>query len=865
MLQIGISDVSIRVKYGMSKKLWQNIGFIISAALFGVAVFIIHTKLRKYHYHDIAKQLLQVPLGVLIFAAALTISDYLILTVYDALALRYIRRPLKYTKIALASFIGYVFSHNATIVGGSAARYRIYSAFGISANEVARLIVFCSLTFWLGFFTVGGIAFVLARQNIPSALHIPFVSLLLIGLIFLSIVVAYILSNILRTKPLRFGGWELTVPSLPLALGQIAISSLDWILAASVLYVLLPPTVQITFFKFIMIFLLAQAIGLLSYIPGGLGVFETVILLLLSEFAEPSAVMSSLLLYRLIYYIVPLGFASVILTVYEVLSRREALAHVGVIVGRWSSTLIPHMLAVTSFIAGAILLFAGAMPAAHGRLAWLRDILPLPAIELSHFLGSLVGAALLILARGLQMRLDAAYHLTIILLTAGVAFTLLRGLEYEEAIILAVILVALLPCKREFYRKASITGERFTPAWIVLITVVVLCSFWIGIFSYKHIAYSNQLWWQFAINDDAPRFLRATAGAAIIVLLFAFAKLLVPAKPKHVVPAAGDLEKVQSIVANSKKTYAWFALLGDKKFLLSEKQDAFLMYGIEGKSWVAMGDPVGPEERWDQLLWSFRELCDRYGGWPVFYQIGSWRLDLYLDLGMAFLKLGEEARVSLPNFALEGTHRKSLRYSHNKIQNEGCTFEIVSAQDVPPLLSDLESVSDAWLAEKNTKEKRFSLGFFNPEYIRRTPVAVVRSGGKIIAFANILTGAEKEELSVDLMRFLPQNSPGVMDFLFIEIMLWGSHHGYQWFNFGMVPLSGLEDRTLAPLWSRVGAFVFHHGEHFYNFQGLRRYKEKFEPQWQPKFLACPKGLVLPRILTNIATLISGSIKGVVAK
>ena len=848
----------------MNKKLWQNIGFIISAALFGAAIFVIHTKLRKYHYHDIVHQLLQVPFKVLILAAILTIFDYLVLTVYDMLALRYIQHPLKYRRIAMASFIGYVFSHNATIVGGSAARYRIYSAFGISANEVAKLVVFCSITFWLGFLTISGIAFVLARQDIPAALHIPFASILPLGMIFLAVVAIYIFSNLLRRQPLRLGGWELPIPSLPLSLGQIGISSLDWLLASSVLYVLLPDTIQITFFKFIVVFLLAQVAGLLSYVPGGLGVFETIILLLLSEFAEPSAVMSSLLLYRLIYYIIPLGIASVILAVYEVLSKKAALAQVGVAVGRWSSILVPHVLAFTSFVAGAILLFSGALPAAHGRLAWLKDILPLPAIEISHFLGSLVGAGLLILARGLQKRLDAAYHLTIVLLTAGIIFTFLRGLDYEEAIILTVMLIALLPCKRQFYRKASITSERLTPAWIVLITVVLLCSAWIGFFSYKHVAYSSQLWWQFALNDDAPRFLRATAGTVIIMFLFAFARLFVPAKPKAA-PDTANSDQIQNIVRRCGKTYAWLALLGDKKFLFNENQDAFIMYGVEGRSWVAMGDPVGPENRWEQLLWSFRESCDRYGGWPVFYQIEPSRLDLYLDLGMTFLKLGEEARVSLPSFSLEGAHRKGLRSSHNKIESENCTFEIIPQADVPPFFSELQSVSDAWLADKNTREKRFSIGFFNPDYLQRTPVAVVKSNGKIIAFANVLTGAEKEELSVDLMRFLPDSPNGLMDFLFIEIMLWGKREGFQWFNFGMAPLSGFEDRALAPLWSRVGAFVFHHGEHFYNFQGLRQYKEKFDPKWQPKFLACPKGLILPRILTNIAILISGGVKGVVAK
>jgi phosphatidylglycerol lysyltransferase len=104
-----------------------------------------------------------------------------------------------------------------------------------------------------------------------------------------------------------------------------------------------------------------------------------------------------------------------------------------------------------------------------------------------------------------------------------------------------------------------------------------------------------------------------------------------------------------------------------------------------------------------------------------------------------------------------------------------------------------------------------------------------------------------------------------MEYLFIQLMVWGQQKGYRWFNLGMAPLSGLEDRALAPLWNRLGALVFRHGEHFYNFQGLRQYKGKFNPEWTPKYLASPGGLALPRILTNVATLISGGLKGVLGK
>jgi len=860
-----VGYVKIRNRPRMRRSLTHNIGYTISLCLFVVAMVILHRELRHYHYRDIVAEFKQVRPAFLALAASLTALDYLVLVGYDALALRYIRRRLEWSKIALASFIGYVFSHNMTIVGGSTARYRIYSALGVSASEVARLVVFCGLTFWLGFFAVSGTVFLFEGQAIPEALYIPFVTVRPLGVIFLAPVLAYMLATAFRRRPIRLRGWEFFVPSIPISAGQIAIASVDWLLACGVLYTLLPAAVKLTFVEFIGVFMLAQAVGLLSYVPGGLGVFETVILLLLSDKVEKSAIVSSLVLYRFIYYLLPFGLATSLLAVHELASKRHVLKRFGMAFGKWSSTVTPHVLAAASFVAGAVLLFSGALPATKGRMDWLGGLLPLPAIEASHFLGSLAGAGLLILARGLQRRVDAAYHLTVALLGLGAVFSLLKGFDYEEAIILTVLLLLFLPCIGEFRRKASLMGGRFTPAWTASIVAVLIASVWLGFFSYKHVEYSDQLWWRFAANGDAPRFLRATLGASVLILLYGLARLMVPASPKEDTADAGTMQVVESVVARSQKTYANLALLGDKRFLLSDSGGAFIMYAIEGRSWITMGDPMGPEEEWQELLWKFRELCDRHDGRAVFYQVGAEHLDSYVDLGMTFLKLGEEGRVSLADFSLEGPSARDLRHARRKVERENCSFAVVPAQDVPGLLNTLRAVSDAWLSEKNTKEKRFSMGFFDPDYLGRFPTAVVRRADEIIAFANVWTGAEKEELSIDLMRHLPSAPNGIMDYLFAELMLWGKQQGYKWFSLGMAPMSGFEDRSLAPIWHKLGTFVFRHGEHFYNFQGLRQYKEKFSPQWQPRYMACPRGLMLPRILTNLATLISGGVKGVVTK
>jgi phosphatidylglycerol lysyltransferase len=520
---------------------------------------------------------------------------------------------------------------------------------------------------------------------------------------------------------------------------------------------------------------------------------------------------------------------------------------------------------LTSFAAGIILLFSGSLPAVKGRMALLRDILPLPAIEFSHFLASLAGAMLLLLARSIQRRINIAYYMTVLLLAFGVIFSLLKGFDYEEAIILSLILLAFLPCYKEFYRTSAIFTRRFEPYWAVLIAVVILCSVWIGFFSYRHIEYSNQLWWQFAIYGDAPRFLRATLGVVIVVLWYSTARLLLPFKPRKQMLLAEIEQDVKRIINDSPRTGANFALLGDKQFLLNDKKNAFIMYGVAGKSWIALSDPVGPQEEWDELLWKFKELCDYYDGRPVFYQIENTHLDLYLDLGMNFIKLGEEARLKLSDFSLDGAENKNLRYSHNRILKLGYEFEIIPPERLGPILEKLEAISDAWLKEKKTREKRFSLGSFSREYISNFPVAIVRNGDEIMAFANILKTGQKEELSADLMRHSADCTGGIMDYLFAEIMLWGKEQGYEWFNLGMAPLSGLSDNALSPLWHKFGTLVFRHGEHFYNFKGLRQYKEKFNPVWQSRYLACQKGLMLPRTLTNLASLISGGITGTVVR
>ncbi len=844
------------------------IGPVVGMVLFSLAIWVLHHELSAYHVKDILRELGLIPTGRVVVALLLTAAGYGMMTTYDLLALRYLKRSLAYAKIAMAAFVGAAFSNNIgfSMIAGASVRYRLYTSWGLSALEITKVVFFCTLTLWLGFFTLGGMVFIIDPLTLPPAVHLPFASTRIIGLLLSLPALAYLAAVVLKKQPVKLLSWHIDLPSLQMGGLQLLVGAADWFLAAAVLLALLPPADQLSMPALLGMYLLAQLVGLASQVPGGLGVFETVFLLLVGDRIPAEALIGSLLAFRMAYYLLPLTLSAVLLGANEIILHRASAKKLVENYRRWSAPVVPPVLAFTTFIAGAVLLFSGATPALDHRLVWLKQMIPLSLLEVSHFVGSCVGITLLLLARGLQRRLDGAYWITLILLAAGIAASLFKGLDYEEAMLLAVLLAALLPSHRFFYRQTSLLNQRFTPAWMAAITMVVISALWLGLFSHKHVEYSDRLWWQFAFSDSAPRFLRASAGAAAVLMAYAAARLMRPAVHRPAAATAAEMATVTQVVKNATSTVANLALLGDKSFIFSPENNAFIMFAVEGRSWVSMGDPVGPESAWPELIWRFRELSDRFGGWALFYQVAPDGLPNYLDLGLSLTKLGETARVSLTDFSLEGSSRKELRYTQRKMEKEGLSMEILPAIQAAERFSDLKRISDAWLAEKNTREKGFSLGNFNTDYLGHFDMAVVKKADTIIAFSNLWPSADKAELSIDLMRYDPGLAPrGVMDFLFIQLMGWGREQGYRWFDLGMAPLAGLEDRSLAPLWNRLAAFLSRHGEHFYNFQGLRQYKDKFDPVWEPRYLASPGGLALPAILTHLAQLISGGIKGTVLK
>lgn len=838
-----------------ARRRWLGAGAVLLVAALGFTA--LHAILANVRFSDVRAAFHAIAPAHIAMALALTVASYFALTFYDYLALRTIGSRLPWKTAALASFTSYTLSHNLglSLLTGGSARYRVYSSAGLNLADVARISLIASATFWAGIFAVAGLALATGIQPFDvgsTMLAVPLRQL--VGVAILVPLAALFVVRWRGVESIGFGRFSMPIPPVGTMAAQLGLAAIDLTAASTALFVLVPGASPHAFGLFFIAYALAVIVALVTHVPGGLGVFEAVILAIVP--GDRSGVFAALLLYRCIYYLLPLGVAA---TLMGLLEGRRLRRQIGIglsLFERASRALAPALLSCLVAAGGVVLLVSGALPAVHSRIAWLAHILPLPFVEASHFSASLVGTALLLVAPAINARLRIGFLAARFLLVGGAVFSLSKGFDYEEAAILVVIAGILQYCRPAFYRRGGVVDAPLQRTWIAGAAMVIAFSLWTGFFAYKHVEYSNDLWWAFTWRGNAPRFLRASLGATALLLGFAAWRLLsAPARPRGLTRLPADV--ADRALAASSRSDAALAFGGDKKFLVSQSRDAFLMYQIQGRTWVVMGDPVGPVASWPELVWQIRSDCDAARGLLCFYQASEEMLPLLVELGLHVMKYGEEAEVHLAEFGLDQPNASKVRRSVRRSEAAGLCFEILPAADVPAWGPALRAVSDAWLREKGHGEKGFSVGRFDPDYLSRFDVAVLRLDGRIVAFANLWATRNRDELSVDMMRHLPDAPHGTMDFLLVRLMQWGSEQGYRRFNLGMAPLSGLSGGRLAPLWSRIGHAVFGHAERLYGFSGLRAFKEKFRPDWIPRYVATAGGLASARSMVDLVALVGG--------
>ena len=859
----------------MTKRLFQTLRpafpIILGAVLFAIGLYALQHLLRPVNPADVAAQIRATPVGVLAAALGATAVGYAALVFYDFFALRFIGKALSPGVVTLGGYLGYAFGNTIGIVSGGAVRYRIYSAAGLNAFEVAAVSGYIAVTLGIGLTLIGLAAVAVHPRAVAAyAPYAPHTVQVMAGLIVISVSAVILWLSISQTR-LRLRGFELRLPPPADLGGQLVVTLIDVVAASFVLWVLLP-TGKPEFSTFIAVYAAATMAGVISHVPGGIGVFETVVIGTLPSSVPVGDAAAALLLFRLIYFLVPftLGFLLVAMNEARAASGLGSrfIERVPALQPALSTLhgLSPGLVAVVTFGFGAYLLLVTMIPSVRSEALADGDLVAALLLEGGTIASAIAGVAMLILSHGMARRVSSAYWLAIGAFAAGAIALLLNDFDYENAAFLSLGALVLLPFRRAFDRPGHLTQGVFEARWFATVIGTGLATAAFFFFVHKAVPYSSDLWSEFSPGSNTPRALRAGLAATAIMFFFSLYLSTRPARRKP--PIEFDAQTLQRAALLSEKAddpQAWLSQTGDKRLLFSETGNTFIMYAVRGASWIALGDPVGDAQEFDKLCWMFSEQAVKANCRPVFYEVSGRNLPLWVELGLSLNKIGEEAVVRLPEFSLSGARFKTMRSALNKRQRDGFEFAILSAPHDADLLVRLREISDAWLGDKTGREKGFSVGRFDPAYLDHFDISVVRKEGRIIAFANILSSSNGRLKAVDLMRYLPEEASGLMEYMFLSLIEHYKSEEAEEFSLGIAPLAGLSERSVARSWNRFGRLIYRHGGAFYNFEGLRAFKQKFQPEWRPRYLALPPNVSPLLAMRDVALLIAGNTRGLIAK
>ncbi|WP_420005971.1 bifunctional lysylphosphatidylglycerol flippase/synthetase MprF [Arenibacterium sp. LLYu02] len=842
--------------------------YVITVALFAAGAWALYHLLAPVNLRDVMKQVRTTPYSVIALALLTTSLSYATLIGYDWSALRYIKKELPFPVIAMGGFLGYAFGNTigAGPITGGAVRYRIYSALGLSAYDIAMIAAFGSIAFGFGTTIIGFGALAYHPHALGHLVALAPETIRWGSLAIVAVALLILFTLALRRSEITLRGVTLRSPSPGIMAAQFVFTATDLLLAAITLYLLLPPS-DLSFPTFLAVFAAAIMAGVVSHVPGGVGVFETVIIAALPASVPVEQAATGLLLFRMVYYLVPFGVALVILALTELrmATGRLALPALQVLTPlfRSVSAIVPLAMSAMIFATGGVLMASSLLPPTSDLAEDYEELLPLAFIEGGALLSSLIGASMLVVAHGLLRRVEGAWWLAVVGLSAGIVTTLANGIDIDGAALLAIALLILLPTRAEFFRTTRLTKNVLSLRWMLLIVGLLLAAMGVLFFAHKATPYAHEMWWQFASDQSAPRALRAALVGALALTLALLISALRPGAQRHALATPEELERARTILMAQGDASANIALTGDKCLMFSDSGRSFLMYRIRGRSWIALHEPFGEPSEFKALAWAFHDLAYEANGRPIFYSVSAAQVPLWIDMGLALIKMGAEAVVPLTNFSLEGPERKRLRTSHNRALRDGLTFEVLHPPFAPGLMEDLRVISDAWLAAKTGGEKGFSVGTFDPAVLARAPIAVVRQSDRIVAFASLWVTDLKHSATIDLMRHVDDAPSGLMEFLFTELLLHFAAEGYAEFSLGNAPLAGLDARRGVPLSTRLGAFVYRHGRQFYNFEGLRAFKDKFDPDWRPVYVALSPRANIIVVASDIVSLVSGGLRSTI--
>ncbi|WP_042202489.1 bifunctional lysylphosphatidylglycerol flippase/synthetase MprF [Paenibacillus camerounensis] len=844
-------------------------------AIIGLVYWEGQHELKQVHLGLTIRELRHMSAGAVAAMISAALLSVAVMSAYDYLIRRHFRFQVGAWSIFRYAWIANTFNNLIGFAGiaGIGLRTLLYKKSGVPAASLTPALVFLSplmitglsLLSWgtlSGLLPAGG----LLREHEwlvfavwGMALYLPFFVMVQRSSLF--------------AKWINRGGGRTPWMTVSVSVGA---SLLEWLTAGITFWVIGSQMLGGAAFSVLFsIYVVAAVAGILSMAPGGIGAFDLIALLGLTQLGHSSdQAMAVLVIYRLFYYIVPWLIGLVLAALELGLQSRRSAGREGEFVepvlniwqkiwgwpGQYTflSDLGVWALGKLVLASGLLLLLSAATPELLYRLKVTEELLSLPIMRISHHLSVLIGFMLILLSRGISLRVRRAYIWTSVLLCGGAVFAFTKGLDYEEAVFLLVVALILWISRSRFYRIGVPVNNQSTLLWLLLTSLIALGYSLLG--SYVHRGFMKVLpagmqpeW----LQQHGNAAIAAAGGLVLSWLAVTMLFLLRPQRRAEEILGDRDMERLTQFLAGTTgNALTHMLFLGDKRFYWAAGGKVLLPFARSRDKLVVLGDPLGPRKLLNGAISEFRRAADLYGLSVVFYQATPELLPVYHEQGYRFFKLGEEAVVQLADFTLSGSKNTGLRSVCNRFGREGYSFAVIEAPLSGELLRELSSVSEEWLDGRN--EKGFSLGWFKRSYLQLAPVAVLRTAeGRIAAFASVAPGYDGgRTISIDLMRHRKETPNGTMDYLFVQLLEWAKAQGYTRFNLGNAPLSSVGTNSGALREEKLARLVFIRGGHWYGFAGLRRYKEKFGPQWEPRYLAYPAPLILPVLTLDLVRLVS---------
>jgi len=510
-------------------------------------------------------------------------------------------------------------------------------------------------------------------------------------------------------------------------------------------------------------------------------------------------------------------------------------------------------------------------PGLPQRLRLLLEIFPVEFVHFSRFATLLTGFGLVVSSVNILKRKRRAWWIVIVVSLVSALANFSKGLDYEEATLSLILSLGLLAAGRYFTVRSS------TPDWLggaVRFGIAVVLVFGYGVAGFWYLDRAD-----FGINfhlgaavaqttsfltfdDTLPLVPKTHYGAwfidslywiTVLGAVYGFAALFRPALYQFRTLPHERTRAAEIIRLHGRSALDYFKTWPDKSLFFTPSQRTFLAYRVGAQMAVVLADPVGPEEEIEEILTRFTAFCAE-NDWPLaLHQTLPDFLPLYQHLGLRRIKVGDDAIVDLPTFSLDGKSMKKIRHYVNQLEKSGIQTQLLTPPISDETLSRVRRVSDEWLQLSGHRERQFTLGRFEPEYLRSTPIfAAIDGKGEIQAFANITPSFHPGEATIDLMRYRAGAPPGIMDYLFTRLFAHFKEQGFTRFNLGMAPMAGFQEHEQASREERAIHFFLQRLTFLFSFSGLRQYKAKYATFWEPRYTVYKNALDLPRLALSLS-------------